>query len=89
MNHLVVHSKAGCPFCVKAKEWLTEKGIQFIVEEHDDEAEKNQFYDKLGLVGNERTLPQIIYTEEYAEYRIEGYSQLVISGIESLFTHAG
>jgi len=86
---LTLHTKTGCPHCDAAKAWLTERGIPFDVALHDDDAERQALYDRLGLVGSARTVPQAVLTADGEEYRIGGYAALVVSGVESLFAAEG
>lgn len=73
MKTVTVHSKAGCPFCDKAKSFLETRGIEFVEVSHDDDNERNAFYNSLGLVGRERTVPQVIIDEE----RVGGFVELL------------
>ena len=52
----VVWSKPACPFCVKAKNLLKNKGIEY---EEKNIAEGHKIEDLLALVPNARTMPQI------------------------------
>jgi glutaredoxin 3 len=72
-----VHSKTDCPYCVKAKAWLNERGIPFELFVYDDELERQQMYDRLGLVGSQRTVPQIVVDG----MRIGGYTDLTKSDV--------
>lgn len=74
---IVVHSKTGCPSCVGAKAWLDERGIKYEVVTHDDYTERNKMYDEFGLVGNKRTVPQIIVDD----VRIGGFDDLKKSDV--------
>lgn len=58
-EYYLVRSKTGCPHCVIAKEALASRGIEYVEEIYDDFDERQQMYDDLGLVGNERTVPQV------------------------------
>lgn len=72
-----IHSKTECPFCVKAKKWLNDKGIEFELFVYDDNEARQAMYDRFGLTGNERTVPQIVVDG----VRIGGYSDLVKSDV--------
>lgn len=76
-----VHSKTDCPYCVKAKEWLNTRNIPYDLFVYDNEADRAAMYDRLGIEGSERTVPQIIVDGE----RIGGYTQLVKSDVEDRF----
>ena len=65
----VVWSKPACPFCVKAKNLLKNKGIEY---EEKNIAEGHQIEDLLALVPNARTMPQIWLDGEH----LGGYDQL-------------
>jgi glutaredoxin 3 len=65
----VVWSKPACPFCVKAKNLLKNKGIEY---EEKNIAEGYKIQDLLDLVPNARTMPQIWLDEEH----IGGYYEL-------------
>lgn len=85
-----VHSKSGCPHCDTAKAWLKERHIPYFEHIHDDEGERQTFYNIMGLEGNKRTVPQIVawvkYDDEEQEVlRIGGAKELMMSGLESLF----
>ena len=74
-----------CPFCIKAVDWLTEKGLSF--QEHVlDRDERQVLYTMFGLEGPDATVPQIVLVDdEGMPNRIGGYRELIGSGIESLF----
>ena len=65
----VVWSKPACPFCVKAKNLLKNKGIEY---EEKNIAEGYKIEDLLELVPNARTMTQIWLDGEH----IGGYDQL-------------
>ena len=65
----IVWSKPACPFCVKAKNLLNSKGIEY---EEKNIAEGYQIQDLLEMVPNARTMPQIWLGEEH----IGGYYEL-------------
>lgn len=72
-----VHSKTECPYCVKAKAWLNDKGIDFELFVYDDDNDRAAMYDGFGLEGKERTVPQIVVDG----VRIGGYTNLVNSDV--------
>lgn len=85
-----VHSKSGCPHCDTAKAWLKERHIPFIEHSHDDDGERQTFYNIMGLEGKDRTVPQIVAWVTYADnsqevLRIGGAKELKSSGLDSLF----
>ena len=65
----VVWSKPACPFCVKAKNLLKNKGIEY---EEKNIAEGFNIQDLLELVPNAKTMPQIWLDYEH----LRGYDQL-------------
>ena len=65
----VVWSKPACPFCVKAKNLLKNKGIEY---EEKNIAEGHKIEDLLALVPNARTMPQIWLDGEH----LGGYKEL-------------
>ena len=82
MTIVELHGKTDCPYCEKAKAFLTAAKIPFTVVLHDDETNRWAFYDKLGLVGDARFVPQVLLIDTHV---IGGYSALLRSGIASLF----
>ena len=85
-SRIVVHAKSDeppCPYCEKAKEWLTAQSIPFTVVDHNEAAERQAFYDSLGLKGADRTVPQIIIIDDETgkRYRIGGHDALLVSGL--------
>ena len=86
---VTMNGKSNCPWCDKSEAWLNEHAIPFTKILHDDEAARNALYDHLGLVGSERTMPQILFAEDGVEWRIGGYQALVSEGFESLFKTIG
>lgn len=87
--HVQVYSKDSkegtCPFCVKAFDWLDEKGIPYISIPQDMH-QRQKLYDDLELQHFSRTVPQIFLVNGPDDrVRIGGYDKLIISGIESLF----
>ena len=66
----VVWSKPACPFCVKAKNLLQSKGIEY---EEKNIAEGHKIQDLLEAVPNAKTMPQIWLHDTH----IGGYYELV------------
>lgn len=73
-----LHSKTRCPGCVMAKEWLTERNIPFELFVYDDDSDRFAMYDRLGLEGPKRTVPQIVVDG----VRLGGYRALINSDLE-------
>jgi glutaredoxin len=65
----VVWSKPACPFCVKAKNLLKNRGIEY---EERNIAEGYKIEDLLALVPNARTMPQVWLDGEH----LGGYYEL-------------
>jgi glutaredoxin 3 len=82
---VTIHSKSDCPFCEQARAFLGVHGIPFTETKHDDVAERNAMYDRLGLVAKDRTVPQVIINDGEQDYLVGGARALAISGIQSLF----
>ncbi len=74
--NIIVHCKTFCPWCDMAKEWLTEHGFTFDVILHDDDDERQEFYESCGE--DVRSVPQIFVNDE----RIGGYQDLISCGLE-------
>lgn len=57
-------SKDGCPFCLSAKELLTNLGYHFTERKINDDTTRNAFYDHYGWQGKERSVPKIFLNGE-------------------------
>lgn len=80
---LVLHSKSQCPWCDQAKKFLNAIPIPYAVVLHDDEADRNKFYDS--LTSGDRFVPQILIRDHDGEIlEISGFGALKLSGINSL-----
>jgi glutaredoxin len=61
-----------------AKQYLSEHGIPYTELVFDDDQERQSMYDELGLIGSQRTVPQIFRaTPDGDRERIGGYSDLL------------
>jgi glutaredoxin 3 len=74
MSSIVVHSKPACPYCDRAKRFLTQKELKFTEIMYDPnessyEARKNELVGKT----NWKTFPQIYVGNQF----IGGYTDLV------------
>lgn len=76
-----VHSKTGCRHCVMAKQWLDDRDIPFALHVYDDDGERAAMYDRLGLEGRNRSVPQIVVDG----VRLGGYSALAESDLEDRY----
>ena len=70
MKKIKVYSMVTCPYCVKAKNLLAQRGLQYEEEMIDDWADQkwDDFVKKTGM----KTVPQIFVDEKL----IGGYTQL-------------
>jgi glutaredoxin 3 len=82
---ITINSKTSCPFCDDAKAFLSGQGIPFEEIKYDDDAARNALYDRLGLVGDQRRVPQVMLGYAGELMRIGGARELRMSGIQSLF----
>lgn len=74
----VIFTKTICPWCVRAKQYLSERGIHYTELVFDDDQERQEMYDELGLIGSQRTVPQIFWVKQDGDReRIGGYSDLL------------
>lgn len=69
MKNVVVYTKESCPFCVRAKSLLSQKGVPFT--EHNLEGKPSEL-EALKKRTGWRTVPQIFIGEEL----IGGFSEL-------------
>jgi glutaredoxin len=82
-----VHSKTICPYCQMTKQFLSEHRVPYEEHVYDDDAERQSMYDRFGLVGNQRTVPQIFVVEDDgSRTRIGGYNDLRASDLMSRVT---
>ena len=78
-----VYSKTTCPYCQKAKEYLSLNGIPYEEIVQDSDIERNAMYDRFGLVGMQRTVPQVVVVEDDGRWRrIGGYNDLIRTGTD-------
>lgn len=75
-----------CPFCIKARTFLTERAIPYEETEMDTPT-RQTFYDEHGLEGSNRTVPQVFLWIDGDEnpIRLGGFQELEESGIASIF----
>ncbi len=79
MRQVTVYTMDYCPYCERAKELLTRRGVPFreVRLETSDEQAWDDLYDRSGM----RTMPQIFVTENGPEGPKErlvgGYAELV------------
>ena len=78
---IVVHSMEGCPHCMAVKEYLARVGVPFTEQKHDNVVDRLHLYDRWGLVGEERTMPQVFVLQGEESERIGGAADTMSSGI--------
>lgn len=59
-KHIVVYSKAGCPFCSLLKNGLRRRGKEYVEIDVSDDATRQGFYDAAGV----NTVPQLFITDQ-------------------------
>lgn len=67
---IVIYTKLNCPYCVKAKTFLINKGIEYIETEIGKDISREEFLDTFP---NVKSVPHIIIDST----PIGGYNQLV------------
>ena len=82
---ITINSKTNCPFCEDAKAFLSSQGIPFVETKFDGHHARNALYDRLGLLGDQRRVPQVMLTYAGENMRIGGAHELRMSGVQSLF----
>jgi glutaredoxin len=85
MPTITMHSKNGCGYCDTSRAWLDANAIAHTETKYDDDAARAAMYDRLGLVGGARTVPQFVLTADGVDYLISGAKDLMQTGVESLF----
>lgn len=63
VNSVIVYSTPTCPYCVRAKQLLQSKNIQFTEYMVDKDMDKRE--EMLRLSGGRRTVPQIFINEKH------------------------
>lgn len=85
---ITMYSKTVCGYCDQARAFFDRHGIddRYLTEiKLDDEAKKKKIFDTLGLVGDARTVPQILMRDGDDVSHIGGMKELAICGLPSLF----
>jgi glutaredoxin 3 len=62
---LVIYTKPGCPYCLKAKDFYNKKNIPFI--EYDAQNDKKRQIEMLELSGSDLTVPCIVQNGEHIQ----------------------
>jgi glutaredoxin len=78
-------SKRDCPYCDEARAFLAANDLPCVEVKLDNAADRAAMYNRFGLTGSARTVPQIVITADGEDFRIGGAQELRISGIKSLF----
>jgi glutaredoxin 3 len=70
MEHVVIYTKPGCPYCAKAKDWYTEQRIPF----EERNAQENRAYRKemFKYSDNDPTVPVIVIDGKLKQIGWEG-----------------
>ena len=70
MEHVVIYTKPGCPYCAKAMAWYNEKGIAF----EERNAQDNREYRKemFRYSDNDPTVPVIVIDGKLKQIGWEG-----------------
>jgi glutaredoxin len=68
-----------CPYCEKAKEWLTSAGIAYEEIRIDSRSERRRFYEEASLKYGVaiKSMPQVVLVEDDKETLIGGYDRLI------------
>lgn len=74
IKKFTIVSRDGCPYCVKAKEFMITNGFEYDEILINDQVKRNQFYDDNNFKGSERSVPKIWNVTD-GEY-IGGYTEL-------------
>lgn len=62
MPEVTIYTTNYCPYCVRAKDLLTRKGVEFIEVNAEDDAVRDAMITK---AGGQRTVPQIFIGEKH------------------------
>ncbi len=62
---LVIYTKPGCPYCEQARNHYTEKGIEFV--EHDAQNDRKHQSEMLRISGGSRVVPCIVQDGELVQ----------------------
>lgn len=77
-----IYSKTDCPYCIKAKTYFQTNSLPYSETVLDRAEDRQALYDRIGLVGDKRTVPQIFLHEtDGTNTRIGGYDELLRSDL--------
>ena len=82
--YLELHTKEDCPYCTKAKDYLIAHDLPYVTVQHDDTEQRQLCYDEWGLVGLERTMPQLFVVDGQERTRIGGFAEMERTNVASL-----
>lgn len=72
-----IYTKAGCPWCDRAKGLLKAIGTRFEEVDLSDDAKRQAFYDEHGFQGSARSVPKLYRLADGEEIAlIGGYKEL-------------
>ena len=63
MPNITVYSGPSCPYCVRAKQLLSKKGVAFT--DIDVKADQAKFDEMLAKTGGRKTIPQIFIGDKH------------------------
>lgn len=62
---LVIYTKPGCPYCLKAKDYYNENGVEFT--EYDAQNDKERKKEMLDFSSGDLVVPCIVENGEYIQ----------------------
>ncbi len=65
MKNVVIYVKKGCPYCIRAKDLLDKKGVEY---EEIDVLKNSDLFNDIKSKYNVRTVPQIFITDDNGNY---------------------
>ena len=71
ISQIIVYSKKNCGYCIKAKNLLTNLGLEYTEKKFEDFSDTEKLYEDIGR--NVKSMPQIKVNGEL----IGGYNQLI------------
>ena len=68
--NVLIYTKPNCPFCVKAKQWMQDKNVQY---KEINVSEEEKFINMQKKIPGAKTVPQIFVNDKL----IGGYDDLI------------
>jgi len=65
MTKIIMYKTPVCPYCVRAKALLEQKGVAQYIEEIDITKDANLLPEMLGKTGGKKSVPQIFINDTY------------------------